>query len=104
MDISSLYTVTTIPQGEGTNEEFHYYNPPMPICFVRKVLGFIVNEILFYLHGYVTSKYMEPPWGQKRHSLLLIFTRHKLKQSEYNTMISNQQYGRDIIIDDIFSL
>ena len=44
MDVSTLHT--NKPQEEGTKivwktyEEFHNYNPPIPTCFLRQMLGF----------------------------------------------------------------
>ena len=106
-DGSSLYT--NVPQEEGTNivckahEEFHNYNPGIPTRFLRQMLGFVLSENSPQLNGYNYLQTRDPPWGQKRQSLLLIFF-----MAPIETKLIQQNGTKPTIwkrdIDDISSL
>ena len=107
MDVISLYT--NIPQEEGINivcktyETFHLNKPPIPILYLRDMLGLILKENSFHFNG---KNYLQTHGTAMGTKMAVSFANISMVMVE--TEIINRSHFKPltwkIYIDDVFSL
>ena len=110
MDVTSLYT--NIPQEEGIQTVCRAYNsfyndqPPIPMRFLEKARGLMLQENSFQFCGKNYLQIHELPWERKWQSMTLspIFLWAKSKQNSLTEAHLNRALVWKRYIDDIFSL
>ena len=107
MDVSSLKT--NIPQEEGTEivckaqDSFHNYNPPIPTCFLREMLGLILNESSFQFNG---ENYLQTHGTATGTKMAVSFANIFMDKIETSLIQQSETKPKEWrrYIDDIFSL
>ena len=103
MDVTSRYA--NIPQEEGIQKVCRAYNsfyddqPPIPMRFLEKALGLMLQENSFQFCGKNYLQTHELPWEQKWQSMTIspIFLWAKSKQNSLTEANSNRSFGNDIL-------
>ena len=107
MDVSSFYT--NISQEEGTEivckayDSFHNYNPPIPTCVLREMLGLILNENSFQFNGENYLQIYGTAMGTKMAVSFANIFMAKIETSLIQQRETKPKEWRQYI-DDIFSL
>ena len=107
MDVISLYT--NIPQEEGINivcktyETFHLNKPPIPILYLRDMLGLILKENSFHFN---VKNYLQTHGTAMGTKMAVSFA--NIFMAVVETEIINHSHFKlltwKIYIDDVFSL